>query len=231
MLFRITISLFALAVALLISIFYNDTLFYMVASLGTGWVFTTIFLRIAVMLSFWICVRYELSIWAVTRKIKGWLVFVIAMAGGFGISMISPIYQGDYGYVQFEKPQLNVQRLSDATNGKFALAEGHQVVTFFEIECPHCRALCNKLGTNIAGGQKAPVATFFMAPQEEIDKFLNDNNGSKMKGFPLDPPVFLDNAGFSFPSTFLIDKTGAVVNHWNGDNINFSALDYLMDLE
>jgi thiol-disulfide isomerase/thioredoxin len=204
----------------------------MVTALGTGWVFTTIFLRIAVILAFWICLRYKFSIWSWSRKVKGWIVFLIALFGGFGISMISPIYQGDYGYVQNETPNLDIQRLSDATNGKFALTEGHQVVTFFEINCPHCRDLCNKIGMNISGGQKAPVTAFFMAvPQAQIDKFLSDNNGSKMNGFPLDPPVFLDNGGYSFPSTFLIDKTGKVVNHWKGDSVNYSALDYLMDLE
>ncbi len=228
---RILFAVFALNVCFAIGFFYEEILFFMVSSLGTGWVFTTIFLRLMAMISCWFGFRYLFSIWTKTRKIKGWIVFAGSMCIGFGISMISPIYQGDYGYVVYGEKSLNIAALTVASQNKFETGKGPQVITFMELGCAHCKRLCYKLGVNVAAGQKIPVTAFFVASEAEISTFLKKYNGEAFTAYPLDKAVFLDNAGFSFPSTFLIDSDGKTLNHWQGDLVNYTALDYLLDLE
>lgn len=230
MTFRIVILLLALGLTFLIPWFFDDLLFYMVINFGTGWVFTTFFIRFLVILMLTIALKYLFSFWSKTAKLKIWVIFLIALLPGFGISFIAPIYQGDYGLVQYETRPLNFTELEAVTNGKFQKTDGYEVIAFFDQGCPHCKRTSFKLGVNIAAGQTTPVTAFFPGDESTMKRFLEENNGSSFSSYVIPDAIFVGNAGIAFPSTFLVDKDGNTINHWTGDVVNYSTLDYLLDL-
>lgn len=231
MLARLLGAIASLLLCFLIPTFFNDLLEFLVTNLGTGWVFSTIYLRLLVIIFFAIALNFILKSGEKTRKIKFWIVFLIALLPGFGISFIAPIYEGDYGYVQNDNlPELTLDSLSTATNNGFELNGEMQIACFFTSTCPHCKALSKKLGINIEGGQNIQVNAFFPGENKARETFISENNGDKFKSFSVSDNVFLANAGNTFPATYLIDKDGKTVNFWSGDKINFSTLDYFIDL-
>lgn len=231
MLARLTGAFASLILCLLIPIFFNELLQYMVVNLGTGWVFSTIYLRLMVIVFLAVGLNFIFSSFEKTKKIKFWITFLIALLPGFGISFIEPIYEGDYGYVQSENlPELKLEELNTATNGAFKKSENMQIVCFFTSTCPHCKALSRKLGMNIQGGQQIPVNAFFPGDEESRKSFIAENNGAEFNSYAIEGELFIANAGNTFPATYLIDKDGKTLNYWSGDHINFSTLDYFMNL-
>ena len=231
MLYRLITFSISLAVCFLIPIYYDDLLEFMVIHFHSGWVFTTLFLRFLNVIVLTIGLRYLFSIWPKTAKFKLWLLFLIALLPGLGISFIAPVYQGDYGTTSYSENKLDIEQLKSATNNKFGLKEGYQIVAFFDVGCPHCKRLSHKFGVNLDAGQKVPVTSFFPAEKDAVDNFLHENNGESFTAFSIPDSVFIANAGISFPSTYLIDKEGKTVKHWIGDLVNYTALDELLGLE
>ncbi len=231
MLARISGAIAALLLCFLIPIYFNDLLQILVVKLGSGWVFSTIYLRLMVIIFLAVSLNFLFKAFEKTRKLKFWITFIIAILPGIGISFIAPIYEGDYGYVQNSQlPELSMASLQEATNNAFELNGEQQIVCFFTSTCPHCKALSRKLGMNIQGGQNIQVNAFFPGENEARESFINENNGTEFKSFTIDGELFVQNAGNTFPATYLIDKDGNTLNFWSGDHINFSTLDYFLDL-
>ena len=129
---------------------------------------------------------------------------------------------------QLEQKALLDERLKVTTNSN----KGHAVYAFFTTTCPHCMAASDRLGTNISGGQTIPVYSIFPGNEGNSTKFLSDFNGESFVSCDLNnDALFLKLSGGMFPSIFVVDKDGKTVYHWTGDEMNYSALDYLLNLE
>ncbi len=77
-----------------------------------------------------------------------------------------------------------------------------------------------------------PVHLFFAGTEEKINTFLKENNGEQFNHYIIDNiPVFMSASQGSFPTVYLMKPNGETAYHWVGDEMNFSALDYLSDLE
>lgn len=230
--FRIIIAFLTLVLTFILPIFYLELLEFSVVKLTMGWVFSTVYIRFLVIIFFTLFLNILFSYSNKLKKIKFWIVFLIALGPGFGISFISPIYQGDYGYNQNpDLIDLNIAELENATNNEFELNDGNQIIAFFTSGCPHCKHLSQKLGKNIQAGQELPVIAFFPGIKENSDSFITENGGEEFSKYTVADSVFMNNAGIVYPSTYLVDKNGKTINHWTGDVINFSTLDFFLDSE
>jgi len=153
---------------------------------------------------------------------------------GFLISFaIHPIYTVDYG-LQNDGVKLSIlDQLQDATEGEtYERTKELNLIAFLTTHCSYCENACQKLGTNLKNGQKLKIDLVFGDSPTEIDAFINENKGELFNKhiIPFDGK-FIDFSGIEFPSIFLVNPEGETVYHWIGDEMNYSALDYLGSLE
>ena len=233
MIFRIVIMLLALGICFVIPFYFDSILDTMVQSMGIGWVFSTIYIRLMVVIFFAIFLNALFASFNKTRKLnKVWITFLIALGPGFGISMLHPIWQGDYGRPAQPEAHFNldVEQLQIESDGAFETGE-KQIVSFFTTGCPHCMATSRKLGKNKAAGMKLPVTAFFPGERPDAQIFIDNNLGESFDFHTISDSTFLMNAGSSFPVTFLIDQNGKTLQFWGGDVLSFNVLDDLLDME
>lgn len=232
MLARLSLSIIGLIICFIIPIYFYELLGFLVTKMSAGWVFGTIFIRFLVIVFLTIALSLIFSTFEKTKRVKFWIIFLIALIPGFGISFIEPIYETDYGYFQHnDLPSININELETNTNNAFKFSNEVQIICFFTSTCPHCMATSQKLGMNIAGGQEIEVTVFFPSTKEDRQRFINENNGTAFNAYSIDKEVFLANGGNTFPATFLVNKNGETINFWTGDQLSFSTLDYLLGLE
>lgn len=221
-----------MAIAIMIPMYFYKILEFFVLNLSSGWVFGSIYIRLLVIIMFTIALYIALSNFQKTKKIKFIYVFLISLLPGFGISFIEPIYDVDYGLISDELKIENLEELEAATEGTFKFENKRVVLAFFTTSCPHCKMSSHKIGINKRAGMEVDVHTFFPSTQEEADNFLKEYNGETFTAHLLDGETeFTKFAGFTFPSIYVIDPEGNTEKHWTGDMINYTALDYLYDLE
>ena len=232
MITRILVGIIFLVIAIFTPFYFEPILFFSVANIGIGWVITTILIRLIVIIFLFISLRQLFNLSPRLRKIKSWLVFVIALLPGFGISFIAPIYTTDYGIMNDELKLEDEVFFTEILPAAERPQNGYMLCAFFTTSCPHCMAAAERLGANIEAGQTIPVWTFFPGNKVDTDNFLAKHNGQKFntKLFTSDS-LFMACAGNAFPSIFLINAKNETEYHWTGDEMNYSALDYLKRLE
>lgn len=227
------LGLIFLTICLLLPFNFERIVFFLVEHLGFGWVLSTIFIRFLVILSFALVLKIIASFNTRFRTIKFWLIFLIAIIPGFGISFISPIYRSDYGLVNDNFKLDNPKQLNycfDQDNND--LNAGFKLYVFFTTTCPHCMMASEKLGINLATGQKVPIFAIFPGNDGDPKKFISDHNGANFNSCELNnDSLFLALTGASFPSIFLLNDQDSTLYHWTGDEMNYTALDYLLNLE
>lgn len=230
---RIILFFVYIIVATLLSMYLNDVLFYMVASFHTGWLFSSIFIRLLVILLFALGLREIFSISTKLGRLKFVYIFLIALLPGFLLSFaLSPIYQYDYGNFGALQPFGDPAVLNEGTENKsFLLDQEYNLIAFFTTDCPHCKLACQRISATTNGDEKLSVNLFFPGNEVDTKRFLTENNGLKFDYHLTADNVFMNFAGFAFPSIFLVDKTGKTILHWTGDELNYNALDYLSSLE
>lgn len=225
-------ALLFLAAALSIPLSFERLVHFLVSELGIGWVNSTIILRIIVILLFTISLKNTFALISATRSIRSFYVMLIAIIPGFGISFISPIYTTDYGMLDDHLKLTYAKEIEQNLTKQIFPAGKLHVVAFFTLSCNHCEHASQKLGLNQKGGQKIPVIALFPASEGKPDKFLKSKNGEHFTPYSLtDDQLFVKAAGAEFPSIFLINSDGTTLRHWKGDNLNYTALDYLKSLE
>ncbi|MBI3134697.1 MAG: hypothetical protein HYZ14_08505 [Bacteroidetes bacterium] len=222
----------ALGLAVIIPFFFRDSLFFLVGSLKLGWLFSNIVLRLLVIVLFAVFLHHLLKLSLKQRKLKFIYSFLIAILPGFGLSFIYPIYNIDFGmlgdtFAMQNKPFVDEHLTSlPDSEGKYT------IYGFFTTTCPHCMEASERLGTNIKGGQKVPVNILFPSTEEDAKKFLDNYQGENFNyGLIDNDSAFITISGGAFPSIFLLDPKGTTVNHWTGDELNYTALDYLKSLD
>lgn len=230
---KILIGILLLTLAILIPVYYFNTLLaFFVGNLSLGWVVSTILIRLVVIILVILSLTSFKKSAARLSKIKQWIIVAIAFPVGFGISFISPIYTVDYGMFNDGVQLQNLSTLEQEMNGKLLTAEGSSLIAFFTSSCPHCMAASYRLGLNIQAGQKVPVHAIFPGTEEDTQEFIENNNGSAFNVHRIqNDSLFVAISGGTFPSLFLLDQNGKTTHHWVGDELNYSALDYLKSLE
>ncbi|MEX1001891.1 MAG: hypothetical protein WDZ35_07240 [Crocinitomicaceae bacterium] len=228
---RIIFALVFLTLTFVISVFFEEILSFLVVHLKSGWVFGSVYVRLLVIISFTIALFLAFSLFEKTKKIRFVYVFLIALLPAFGISFISPIYDVDYGMFDDDLKIAEMDSLSTATNGEFTFNEERIVAAFFTTGCPHCKAACRKLAINKKAGQQITVHTFFSGNREDTDRFLKENNGEDFNSYLVsEKEQFMQFSGTTFPSVFVISPDGETEMHFSGDMINYTLLDYLLEL-
>ncbi len=230
---HIILSLTFWALATIIPFYFDELLHIIVGTGITGWVSTTILIRLVVLLLFVLGLKQLFLIFKASQKLKNWIVVLVGLVPGFFLSFaISPIYALDYGMLNDNRTIESFDALEVATNNSFTYTQEEQIISFFEVGCHFCEIACQKLATNAKRGQKIPVNVFFMGEQEDIDHFITKNGGENFNVHVISTDsVFIDYAGFSCPSIFSINSSGETAYHWVGDEMNYNALDYLYSLE
>lgn len=229
---RVIFILIFLAVAGLIPFNYYDLVKYSVINFGTGWVFATLFIRFVVVVCFVLALNLIFSFFKRTEKLKFVWVFLIGMLPGFGISFITPIYNTDYGHMSDDLELEDIENLRAYNSGAYQIENERHIVAFFSTGCGHCQNVAAKIGINQMAGQEIEVHAFFIEEPNEIIEFLGQNYGQEFFGYQIkNQEEYMKYSGFELPSVYVIDRDGSTMKHWAGDLINYTALDYLAEME
>lgn len=221
-------AVFFLAIALYISFTFDKSLTNLVAKVPFGWVVSSIILRSIVVLAFGRGV--QLAFKSLKPKLNGLLFFFIGSVIGFGICFaLRPIWANDYGdFSSTTHPEI----LKDTSGQPLQYVNDYTIVSFFTTNCPHCQSTSKALGLGYSTGNIPNIQAFFPGNIEDTENFLKQNDGSKFTYELIeDHEYFLDVTGGSTPQTFLIDSAGKIIKFWTGENINYTALDYLSSLK
>ena len=229
---NILFAIISFTIAVLLPIYYDDVLVFLVTKVGAGWVFGTIYIRVLVIAFFAIGLYALFQLGDRLKKIKFIWVFLIAIGPGFGISFIEPIYQNDYGTYNSDFKPENIVQLEEYMPIDLSNSKEKKLIAFFTTSCPHCKVASRRIGYNFEGGQNIKMNAIFPGTMEDADSFIADNNGSEFNYYAIDnDSLFLALSGGSFPSLFLLSNENEVISHWTGDGINYSCLDYLANEE
>lgn len=221
-----------LGLTFLIPFNYYTLVKFSVIELSAGWVFSTIYIRIVCIIFFIIGLKFMLSLFPKSSVMRFRYIFLIGLIPGFGISFITPIYNTDYGDLGDDLKLETVEVLSSYSEGAYDPGSKKHLVCFFSTDCGHCKNTAAKIGINQMAGQELEVHAFFANEQQDIEYFLENNNGSKFHAYQMgNAELFLGISGFELPSVFLVDENGKTLNHYKGDVVNYSTLDYLKDIE
>jgi lysylphosphatidylglycerol synthetase-like protein (DUF2156 family) len=203
-------------------VFYFEIFNLLVKTPGVGWVFTDVTIRITIIacLAFAIFTFSRLFI----KKLSALLLLFISILIGFLISFIHPIYIDDYGVAQKKEFKLKQDFISERIPDS-----GTYVVAFFTTNCSFCKAASYSFSINASKGNQPNTLIFFPGTKEDSDRFMEVTKAKFEYTLISDKKEFIENAGTSFPSVYLI-KDGKVINHWVGSEINYSVLDYLASL-
>lgn len=224
------IAVLSLLSAIGIPLFYYKLVTFCVEDLSMGWVFSTIFLRVLVIILTAVFIKKTLSIFKRTREWRTIWSVLMALPIGFGISFIAPIYNSDYGD-QSDEMILEATPLLEISTD-YERPEQRHLVAFFDTHCNHCLNVASKLSINQRAGQSIAINAFFSAQKSDIDMFIEDVKGDQFIIHELmNLGVFMDASGFELPSVFLLDRDGSTMKHWAGDVLNYSSLDYLLNVE
>lgn len=230
---KLIFFLIATGLSVLVPFYFDSILVFLVTSIGFGWVFSTFFIRVIVIILFIIALKNLFGAFKRTSKLKTWIIALIAAVPGFFISFaIYPIYKVDYGLFNDQVTLSNLDQLSEDTGNTYKFENEYNVVAFLTVHCGFCEAACHKFNLNMEAGQQAKVDLVFSNNQEAVDDFIERN---KCENFDYhiipEDPKFLTYSGYAFPSIFVLNPDGETLYHWTGDEMNFSALDYLLSLE
>ena len=218
--------------SILIPVFFENAIVFLVSKLGLGWVFSSVLLRVLVIVLFSVSLYQFFQLSQRLARLRFWLVLLIGLLPGFGISFISPIYVTDYGMFGDDLILTDINELETSTGQKILSDGKYTLVAFFTTTCPHCQAASKRIGVNFDGGQLIPVTAIFPGSEGDTQKFLETNHGENFNALIIDnDDLFLKTSNGVFPSIFLIDKSGKTLNHWIGEELNYTGLDYLKSLE
>ncbi|NOQ73672.1 MAG: redoxin domain-containing protein [Crocinitomix sp.] len=219
--------------AIIIPFYFNELEIIITENTGMGWVTTSILIRIIVIMAFTVALKFFFSAFEKTKGLKTWIILLIGIILGFLISFtIAPIYNTDYGIFNDGVKLENIESINTATDGSFSNEKQFTVIAFFTTNCPFCKSACRKLSQSNKAGQNLKVDLIFPGTREDTDRFLQENEGTQFNSHTIsDEATFMEYSGSNFPSIFLINPNGETQYHWIGDQMNYSALDYLLSLE
>jgi len=228
---RLILASIFIGISVLIPFKFYYLLFTLVIDLNSGWVFGTFFIRALVIIFFTIGLHLIFSHFKKTQKIKFIYTLLMSLLPGFGISFIQPIYNVDYGLYSTEY-KLDYEDFKMTTGELLDNEKNNHIIAFFTPDCGHCQTASYLIGINEMAGQEINTYAIFNSDMASIQKFLGDNQGDEFFAHNIgDMDKYLYYSEFEFPSIYLLDSEGTTLNHWTGDMFNYSALDYILDME
>lgn len=231
MVLRILFTLILFGASFIVPVYFSVLTINLV-KIGTGWVAATILLRALCILLVLVALLILKNVFQKTRKISFLIVLLIALPTGFGISFISPIYQSDYGDFTDDVQLVKADELKAEIGNFLSSDNSSSLLCFFTTTCPHCKVASEKIGINQEAGQKIKVVTVFPGEVSDTEKFITEHRGQQFDvRYVSNDQLFVETSGGVFPSVFLLDANGNTLKHWTGDNLNYSGLDYLLNLE
>jgi thioredoxin-related protein len=229
--FRVILSMAYLSVVIAIPLYFENLLFYLAGNLALGWSFSTILLRLLVVLFFAFALRETFSLFKQTKQVKfGW-IFLISLLPGIFIPFIwAPIYNIDFGYFNDGKVMPPAKDLTNFTSNQYQPTDNYELFVFLTPGCPHCAYSTRKLGATFNEFNNLKINLFFDTNHSSYQQFLKKNNGERFDSYLMESESFYTYSGAVFPSIYLTNKEGQTLYHWTGDEMNNTALDYLIDL-
>jgi hypothetical protein len=195
-------------------------------------VYSSIFIRIIVSFLFIVGLHSIFKIFKKTKTQKKRFAVLVGIVPGFFISFaFTPIYDIDYGILDDKLKLETFADLPADSNNSYSHSGGHEIIAFLDVGCAHCKMALEKFNANITAGQVIPIHLFFHNDSTDVNSFLEQNNSKNLTHHYLQSEgQFIVHAGFEFPSIYLINPEGETIYHWVGDDMNYSALDYLLSL-
>jgi len=192
-----------------------------------GWVSGSVILRLVISLAF--ARGVQLIYKAVTSSDKSILVFLIGTLVGFTIVFIAqPIYTTDYGNFGTTDLSIDIEELKNETYPELELNSNHALIVFFSTNCGSCKEMSTKIGQLQSIGRLPNVIALFPGNESDAIQFMTENNGNGFNHYMINnDEYFQQTADFSFPSIFLVDKTGKTIQHWDGSLMNYTAFDII----
>ena len=224
-------ALIFLSFAIIIPFFYEDLVLYGIENIELGWVISSIFIRVLVIVFFLLFLKILFSLFQKTKNWKNWVILLIGFVPGFFISFaIAPIYDIDYGMLNDGMELPNPQELESSSSNAYKRSDQKEIIAFLDVGCHFCQVACQKLAINKRLNPSIEISLFFTGEEKDIIHFLKKNNAENLDYYILDKmETFIKFAGFSFPSIYYITEKGDTKFHWVGDKMNYSAMDFLLN--
>ncbi len=222
--FSVVLALLAVSCAL----GFASLLILLVSKLGMNWTIASVIARLLVLVLVTLSFKAILPLIFPRRNVKLFYIFLIALLPGVALSFVHPIYVTDYGSFDDNMEFKGVESLEKDLASAYTFKQEPVILAFFTTDCNHCKAVCSKLAINAKSGQRLPVHAFFSGAPEDAKTFLAENKALEFNyHFIEEDSIYLTYSGYIFPSIFLLDEGGNTVKHWEGDVVNYTALDYL----
>jgi thioredoxin-related protein len=219
-----------LIISLYLAFTFNNSLSNFIGKIPiVGWVKGSIVLRLVISLGF--ARGVQLVYKGITQNQKPFLVFSIATLVGFTIVFIThPIYNVDYGNYGNSNLTIDLDGLNEKVDKEISLKSKNALIVFFSTDCSTCIEMSNKIGNLQDLGNTPQIIALFSGEEADAIHFLSTNKGTNFEYFMVEnEDYFLEAADYSFPSLFLVDKKGSLIQHWEGTLMNYTAFDMIND--
>lgn len=228
-----TLILIFFAIATLISLQFIAVIEFLVLQLSFGWVFGTIFIRLFVMIFFILGVLHFLLLLPKEKRLKDYWAILIGIGPGFLLSFaLFPIYNTDYGMLNDDLQISNFEQLEADSYDSYQHVDEKKVLAFLDIGCGHCREACYKFTLIKEQNPDLPFYLFFYNDTVYVEDFVATYGDNQFSPYYLKSnESFINFAGFEFPSIYYVDESSTSIYHWVGDELNYTAMDYLTGLK
>ena len=151
------------------------------------------------------------------------IVFVLAAIGG---AFIRPVYVDDWYNPEKGQSRLSSVELHDLLNKQGTKPSSDRfIVAFFESSCGYCAWAATKMSVNKRNGKLPELIIAFPGDMTDAAQFLDEHQLQGTRHFALERDYFLELAGNSYPSIYLVSDDNAV--HWTGSGFGYRVLEYI----
>lgn len=154
-----------------------------------------------------------------------WVAIVLVLAA-IGAAFIRPVYVDDWYNPEKNQSRLSTVELSELLNDHEIKPKGNRfMVAFFESSCGYCAWAATKMGVNQRNGKLPELIIAFPGDMTDAEQFIEEHKLEASKHFVLERDNFLELAGNSYPSIYLVSGDKAV--HWTGSGFGYRVLEYI----
>lgn len=154
-----------------------------------------------------------------------WVATVLILAA-IGAAFIRPVYVDDWYNPEKNQSRLSSEEIGDLLNEQGVKLESSRfTLAFFESSCGYCAWAATKMGVNQRNGKLPELIIAFPGDMTDAEQFIEEHKLEASKHFVLERDNFLELAGNSYPSIYLVSGDKAV--HWTGSGFGYRVLEYI----
>lgn len=154
-----------------------------------------------------------------------WVAIVLVLAA-IGAAFIRPVYVDDWYHPEKNQSGLSASELGALLNEQGIKPENNRfMVAFFESSCGYCAWAATKMGVNQRNGKLPELIIAFPGDMTDAEQFIEEHKLEAYTHFVLERDYFLELAGNSYPSIYLVSDDKAV--HWTGSGFGYRVLEYV----